>query len=217
MEKFRNTAVTNLNVTNLEEVKPDNQPMENYKNWSRRKFSKAVVSAQLLLASGALTIPLACKSKEQGSEAEFNPAQKETLELAMDEIIPANEKMPSASQIGSLEYVKGIIEELPELSPLFHGLIEEIESQSQLISGTGFATLNRKERINVLQSIEKSSPELFKTLKDFTYESYYTNEKIYSLINYDPHPTGTAGPEMDPFDDTLLDRVKTLPPIYIKI
>ncbi|MCX2718128.1 gluconate 2-dehydrogenase subunit 3 family protein [Lentiprolixibacter aurantiacus] len=192
--------------------------MKNDKNLSRREFSKAVISAQLLLASGFLTVHLACKgNKDSKAGAIFNPSQKETLSLATDEIIPANKNMPSASEVGSLQYVTSIIEEMPELAPLFNSLIDEIESQSANTYKAAFASLNREQRIEVLKNLEQSSPELFNILKDFTYESYYTNEKVYSLIKYEPHPTGTSGPDMEPFDEKLLERVKNIPPMYTKI
>ena len=39
----------------------------------------------------------------------------------------------------------------------------------------------------------------------------------FFLIKYEPHPTGTLGPKMEPFDEKLLNRVKKTPPMYTKI
>ena len=186
--------------------------------WSRRRFTKAVISAQALIASGALTIPLACvETKKNKGKSALDSSQQETLRFAMDEIIPANEKMPSASDIGSVAYVLSIIRELPDLSPLFQSLIDKIEIHSLQNSNSSFSDLNKEERINILTNFEQTEPELFKVLKDFTYESYYTSEKVYELIKYEPHPTGTLGPKMEPFDEKLLNRVKKTPPMYTKI
>ena len=192
--------------------------MNNNNKWSRRRFSKAVISAQFLLASGVLTLPLACaKIKKNEGDSFFDSSQRETLKIAMDEIIPANEKMPSASEIGSVSYVIKIIDELPDLAPLFVTGINEIETRSLANSNSGFSGITKEERIDILKKFEQSEPELFKVLKDFTYESYYTSEQIYELIKYEAYPTGTSGPEMNPFDGKLLDRVKETPPIYTKI
>ena len=190
----------------------------NNDKWSRRRFSKSVISAQLLLASGALTLPLACaKSKKSDHDSTLDNSQQETLKLVMDEIIPANEKMPSASEIGSVAYVINIIKDLPELSPLFQSSINKIKNRSLQKSKASFSDLNKQERINILIEFEQTEPKLFGVLKDFTYESYYTSESVYKLIKYEPHPTGTAGPKMDPFNEKLLDRVKNIPPMYTKI
>jgi hypothetical protein len=190
----------------------------NNNKWSRRRFTKAIISAQALMASGTLMLPIACvESKNIENDFSLDNSQQETLKNAMDELIPANEKMPSASKIGSVNYVLNILKELPELSPLFIGIIDKIEAQSLQKSNSSFSKLNKEKRINVLTSIEQTEPELFKVLKDFTYESYYTSKEVYELISYEPHPTGTSGPKMEPFDDKLLDRVKNSPPLYTKI
>lgn len=192
--------------------------MNKNNKWTRRRFTRAVISAQALLASGVITLPLACadgKKTEDGSS--LDNAQQETLKFAMDEIIPANDKMPSASKLGGVTYVLKILEELPNLSPLFIGLIDKIDRQSLQQSNFNFAQLNRPMRITVLTTIEQTEPDLFKVLKDFTYESYYTNEVVYELIKYEPHPTGTSGPKMEPFDEKLLDRVKNTSSMYTKI
>ena len=186
--------------------------------WSRRKFTKAVISAQVLLASGTLTLPLACaEAKKTEGVFPLDNSQQETLKFAMDEIIPANNKMPSASEIGGVSYVFKILEELPDLSPLFISLTDKIEDQSLQLSGSAFSKLNSERRIAVLTTIEQTEPGLFKVLKDFTYESYYTNDAVHGLIGYEPHPTGTTGPEMEPFDEKLLGRVKNTPTMYTKI
>lgn len=182
--------------------------------WSRRRFSKAVVSAQLLLASGALSLPLSClEKKDPDSNALLSSSEKETLKFAMDGIIPSNNKMPSASQIGGVDYILKTLEELPDLQPLFSLLFETIEAKSQ----GSFANLSASEQTEILKQFEQSDPDLFKVLKDFTYEAYYTNEAVYELIGYEPYPTGTKGPTMEPFDENLLNRVKDLPPMYTKI
>lgn len=192
--------------------------MKNDQLWSRRRFSKAVISAQLLLTSGALSLPLSCLNNKN---PKINPlltsSELETLKSAMDCIIPSNDKMPSASEVGGIEYILKILEEFPELKPLFNQLLATIDSNSLGINNIGFSHLNPSEQTEILKQMESTEPDLFKVLKDFTYESYYLNEKVYSLIGYEPHPTGTLGPTMEPFDENLLNRVKDLPPMYTKI
>ena len=113
--------------------------MEN-KNWSRRRFTKAVISAQALIASGVLALPLSCKeeSKSESSRSSntvgLTTAEQQTLELAMALVIPAQGKMPSAAEAGGLDYVLNILEELPDLRPLFLGLVE---ARGSLTTPTG--------------------------------------------------------------------------------
>lgn len=188
------------------------------KKWSRRSFTKAVVSAQALIASGVISLPLACNetSKSEVGKPLSLDAQN-ILKKATDIVIPANEKMPSASQVGSLSYILKILEELPELTPLFVSLTDKIDLHSEKEWKSNFTDLSYEQGYQVLTFMEETEPELFKVLKDFTYESYYTNTEVYELINYVPYPTGSSGPEMEAFDIKLLDRVRTIPPFYTKI
>ncbi len=190
----------------------------NNSKWSRRRFTKAVISAQTLLVSGVLTLPLACvDTKNPEGDSSLSSSQQMILGFAMDEIIPENGKMPSASKIGSVSYVLRILGELPALSPLFISLVDKIEVRSIQQSNSSFSKLNREKRITILTTVEQTEPQLFKVLKDFTYESYYTSGEVYELIKYEPYPTGSSGPKMESFDEKLLDRVKNTPPMYTKI
>ena len=190
--------------------------MKDSNTWSRRQFSKAVISAQLLLASGILTLPMAC-ADDKKSNTLFTDSETDTLKFVMDEIIPANETMPSASQAGALTYVLNILKELPDLTPLFQQSLRLIESRSLEIQNAGFAALDSEKRIAILQGMETSDPELFSVIKNFIFEGFYTSETVFPLIGYEPHPTGTSGPDMEPFDEQLLVRVKNIPPMYTKI
>lgn len=188
------------------------------KKWSRRGFTKAVISAQALIASGGLALQLGCdNSKKPLVDSSLNSQRQEVIKSAMDVIIPSSDKMPSASQVGGLNYILNILNELPELEPLFVSISDKIESQSHQEFGSNFIKLDENKRFEVLTVIERSEPQLFKVIKDFTYESYYTNKEVYQLIEYNPYPTGSSGPDMKPFDPKLLDRVRTSPPFYTKI
>lgn len=192
--------------------------MTQKKVWSRRQFSKAIISAQVLLASGALTFPIACKTdKKTQQNALLLESELETLKYAMDEIIPKSIKMPSASEVGGIDYILNILDELPDLLPVFQSTVSNLENISLAKSNKAFSEIEKDNRVAVLKYLEKDSPDLFGVLRNFTYESYYTSPKVYELIGYEPHPTGTMGPKMEPFDEKLLDRVKTMSPMYIKI
>ena len=54
--------------------------MENNQNWSRRKFSKAIISAQLLIASGVLSIASSCDS--DGNKKTITGMELERIRVA---------------------------------------------------------------------------------------------------------------------------------------
>jgi hypothetical protein len=183
--------------------------------WSRRKFSKAVISAQLLLASGVLSLSVSCETK--GKLNPLKKSQRAILRIAMDDIIPESDKMPPASEIGGLDYISEILIELPDIKALFESLLQKIEANSMQRFDSHFVKLNTDKRTQLLQEFEKTENELFNVLKNFVYESYYLNPLIWERIGYESYPTGSAGPTMEPFDNALLARMQTLSPSYKKI
>ena len=192
--------------------------MQSNSQWSRRKFSKAVLSLQALVATGALNINMGCASdeKKQGDNLLGTTAQQR-LKLAMDEIIPASEKMPSASEVGGIDYILKVLKGYPELIDPFEKVLFNLNELSKSTVNDNFENLNSTSRVTVLQKFEKEQSQMFAVLQNFVYEGYYINEKVWKLIGYEPYPTMAAGPEMEPFDETMLDRVKQMSSTYIKV
>lgn len=189
--------------------------MDRNNTWSRRNFSKAVLSLQALVASGALNIPFGCSTKENaGKSVMLSPSMEKLLQLAMDELIPGSDSMPAASEAGGMQYIFNVLEEHPGLQEGFGQILRALDEQSNKFKKSGFGNLDRDSRISVLLQFEKEQPGMFSVLRDFVYESYYINEKVWKLIGYEPFTTLSAGPEMEPFDEKLLERVRQMPALY---
>ena len=189
--------------------------MENTNLWSRRKFSKAALSFQVLIASGILNIPIACSPK--GDTRVLGLSLQKLLKLVMDEIIPSSDNMPAASEIGGIEYILNVLNEYPDLLVGFKQLLTTLKDQSRASTNDEFENLNSDSRIAVLKQFEKEQSDMFSVLRDFVYESYYINEKVWKLIGYEPYPTLSTGPEMEPFDEAILERVKQMSSFYLNV
>jgi hypothetical protein len=133
----------------------------------------------------------------------------------MDQIVPASDTMPSASSVGGVEYILSVLESYPDLIASMVEILNNLEQLTQKTHQKNFVDVSSEQRIQILSAYESTHPELFSILRNFVYESYYVNEKVWKLIGYEPHPTLSAGPEMEPFDPGLLERVKKLPQSYI--
>ena len=77
-----------------------------------------------------------------------------------------------------------------------------------------FDQIDRESRIELLAALEKNSPRIFAMLRDSTYESYYTQPRIWKLIGYEFYPTDHAGPHMKPFDEAVLTEMRKRPKFY---
>ena len=191
--------------------------MEDKKLWTRRKFSKAILSLQALITSGILSAPIGCNpNKNDNNGSSIEDKNRDILVMAMNEIIPQSDSMPSASQAGGLKYILDILNEHPGLAPGFTEVLNRLNAYAKEKQNDDFKNLSSQLRVDVLKHFELKQSELFSVLKHFVYESYYVNEKIWKLIGYEPYPTLSTGPEMEPFDENLLERVKNHTKLYIE-
>lgn len=181
--------------------------------WTRRKFIETSMLAQLAISSGVLSQLYSCAPDEKSTKVLSSATQK-ILKAAMDEIIPADDSMPSASEVGGLNYLIKLLEQFPDQAKKLSLGLNNLNDSCAKSFGKDFAGVTSNKRISMLQESEKNDPAFFNQLRDYTYESYYLSPQVWKLIGYEPHPTLSSGPLMEPFDEKLLDRVRMLPAIF---
>jgi hypothetical protein len=57
-------------------------------------------------------------------------------------------------------------------------------------------------------------------VRDLTYEAYYAHPRVLEALERVTgwrYETAIAGAEMEPFDERLLERMRTAPPRYRKV
>ena len=143
--------------------------------------------------------------------------QRESLWAAMDELVPANDGMPSASEVGGLEYLERAGRDEPQIATDLKQGLDALEQLSQRRFHAPFARLSSSQRIEVLSALETGSPEVFAKLRDHVYESYYMQPKVWKLIGYKFYPTNESGPHMKPFDESVLAKVRQMPKLYREV
>jgi hypothetical protein len=167
-------------------------------SWSRREF----------LAAGAAAPLIAIETR--AAAAAFDEREHAMLRAAMDEIIPAVDGMPAASDIGGVAYLERVAAADAQVANEIRGALAALAK----CSSAGFETLDHEARIAALRTLESGDPVEFAHLRDYVYESYYTQPKIWKLIGYEFYPTDHPGPHMAPFDDSVLADVRKRPKLY---
>ena len=157
-------------------------------------------------------------SIQAAAAAVFTPAERETLTAAMDEIIPAADDMPSASQAGGVDYLERMIPPIQGLLEQFRQGLAKLDAVSRKLGSGPFAKLSRPDRVKVLAALERDgNPEFFATLRDFVYEAYYTRPDVWRRIGYESHLTDHRGPQMKPFDESVLAQVRKRGTLYREV
>lgn len=191
--------------------------------WSRRRFletglKSSVVASGAKLAGFVPLSALAANPVPAVTPAIFTDDERHLLRAAMDEIVPAADGMPSAGEVGGVEYLERVGREDAEAKTQLKKSLGALARLSRKEQRAPFVRLSRAKRTEVLRKFEASHPpSLFTTLRDFTYEAYYTNPRVWKLIGYEFYPTNHGGPKMKPFDESVLAKVKERGKLYREV
>jgi len=177
-------------------------------NRTRRWFLLGAVAAPAVAMALEACARLARTSNvNSASPCGLGDPECSLLRSVIDELIPAGEGMPAASEVGSLEYLAQLARDHSEVQ----GELEMALARLRMLSrGTSFTGLSHPERVQALSELEKSARREFSILRDYTYEAYYTRSQVWLLIGYDGHST----PEEHWNDDLLLAPVRAMPRLY---
>ncbi len=187
------------------------------KGITRREFLETGIAGSLVagVASAQFSAP---KPEKRGRKPQpLSERDRKTLAAAIDEIIPASDGMPSAGQVGGVQYLDRAARENREIADELHKSLDALNGTSQKRFGKGFTALSHQEKVQALSSLEQLDAAEFAALRDHVYESYYTQPAVWKKIGYDFHPTNEGGPMMKPFDESVLAEVRKKPKYYREV
>lgn len=190
------------------------------RDWTRRKFLERALKGSFI-AGGAATADIIAPAKAHANDPAgrtrgvYDEQQRKMLRVTMDEIIPAGDGMPSVNEVGGLEYLTRIAGENSQIKREIEKSISALAALSRKQFGREFTALAPAERVEALKKFEAQRPKQnFVRLRDYIYEAYYTQPKVWKLIGYSFYATNGPGPDMKPFDPSSLDRVRNMPKLY---
>jgi hypothetical protein len=182
-------------------------------NWTRRRFLNTSITGSVALGGGAAGELISTIQPLPGAASDLPATDRALWIAAMDTIIPRGDSMPSASEAGGIEYFERLKTSSSDIAKDFANFTELLSRLTQA-KGEAFQQLSPGDRVVILQLAEKQEPVLFGKFRDYVYESYYTQPQIWKLIGYQLYPTDHVGPHMKPFDDAILEQVRSKPRFY---
>ncbi len=193
------------------------------KNWTRRKFLETSLKGSIM-AGGAITAGVVARGEIRAGEAPeehsdvFDPRELKLLRAAMDEIIPAGDEMPAASEVGGVEYLTRLARENPKIKQELQKSLRTLAALTRKQFGKDFTSLAHPERVEALKKFEAQRPrQNFIKLRDHVYEAYYTQPRVWKRLGYPFYPTNGPGPHMKPFDPSALDEVRKMGKLYREV
>ncbi|HEY3128390.1 MAG TPA: gluconate 2-dehydrogenase subunit 3 family protein [Acidobacteriota bacterium] len=186
---------------------------------TRRRFLKSGLTGSLAIRAVAATAISATGLSETQQRA--SPAatvrrhEDKLLQAITDEIIPAGDGMPAASEVGSVEYLEKLAQTLPDLKRALGEGLKTLQEVCRRSFSGDFLNLSKAKRVEALKEWEKKGAEgFFPTLRDYIYEAYYTQPQVWRLIGYDFYPAKGQRPAMKAFDAAALKEVRKRPKFY---
>ena len=148
---------------------------------------------------------------------------REALVTAIaDRLIPGDAHWPPAGRTSPARHLDRVLARVPELRAGVLALLDAVETEALAAGADGFAALPDPERDAVLRRVEAAPAHsgAFRAVYELVCEAYYRHPLVTRVT---AERTGfdtsvpLRGVELEPFDERLLDRVRSLPPHYRRV
>ena len=138
--------------------------------------------------------------------------QRGLLADALNRIVPAQDEMPAAGDLGIAEFVESVAAgSSAKRRNLLEGLVRiELAAAER---GGAFASLSADAQTDALRAVQTTDPVFFQELVTQTYRGYYTNETVFGLLSY--RAPNREGYDPIPFDESLLEPVRQRGQVWV--
>ena len=147
----------------------------------------------------------------------FTESQEGLLKEVVNCIVPAEDGFPGAGDLGVASHIDATIAESAAMKKLFLAGLAHVEITAFRTLGRDFAGLSPEEKYRALRQVEQEESDFWDALVQQTYNGYYTDPAILSLIRQEARPPQPRGYPMRPFDLKLLDNVRNRAPLYRRV
>ena len=183
------------------------------RNVSRRGFLRASLGGSLV-AGAALAADRAWATPARSA---LSGPERETLRLAIDEIIPREEGRRAASEVGGPAFLERRANDDAAFGGELKRLLSALDEAGRARFGRPFARLTGDERVDLLRGLERTERDLFGVFRDSVYEAYYGRPEVWKGIGYEFHAGIEARPSIDRFDESALVNVRRLAKCYREV
>jgi hypothetical protein len=147
----------------------------------------------------------------------LSTAQQRTLAAWAERLVPAEGPWPSAAAVEAHMYADNCAARSPLLRSMLLRAVDLVDREARADHGRGFAECGEDERDELLRGLESGEDAvLFDLVLELLFEGYYRAPQVLEVVE---QRTGfqvmapVEGVEIEAFDESLLERVKGLPPL----
>ncbi len=131
----------------------------------------------------------------------LTPTERAILAATANRIIPANDTLPGAGDLG----VPATIEQtLAHAATLRRTFLDGLRAIDFAGGDQGFVALTTEEQDALLRAVEASHPTFFDLLVEHIYRGYYALPIVQRALGLSGEPPQPRGHYLPPFDPALL-------------
>jgi hypothetical protein len=192
------------------------------KKLSRREFVEigmlTSLAAHAETSPGVLLLGAQDRPKNGGTDkSAFRTGELDSLRAVMDEIIPAQDGMPSCSQAGGVSYLEQLASQDAGARTEMLSALSALEKFSQEQMHRAIPQLGHDQRVQMLVAFQQHDEASFRVIRDSVYEAYYEQQSVWKLIGYEFYATNNMGPASEPFDEQALAEARKRPRFYREV
>ncbi len=149
----------------------------------------------------------------------FGANEKRILRAAIDTLIPAAAGMPAASEIGGVGYVDRVTAADAKIRALLSDGLRAVDTHCRTATGVEFAASRPDQQRDALSHFERADTPagFFAALRDITYEAYYTQPQIWTVLGYTFRRSSKRTAQLERFDESRVARVRVMAPLFLDV
>jgi hypothetical protein len=168
---------------------------------SRRTFMHGVVASAVVAGVADFTISGGAMSVPETGVNVLTPNQHRVLAVVLNRLIPPNDAMPGAGDLGVGRFIEQLLASAPHLAPHLRPLLDVFPNE-QVIGRIANADIDA-----TLRTLETEQGESFDLLVQAAYNGYYGHARVQELLTWaDPVDSGGRIPET--LDSPILTTVR---------
>ena len=147
----------------------------------------------------------------------LSDAQLALVTSVLDRIIPADDAIPGAGELGVAQFIDSVLGGSIALRRIFAVGLDRVTLTSHEAYSRGFEELSDERKDAVLKRVEAAEPEFFQQLVLRTYNGYYTDPHALAALGIDPTPPQPRGHDIERGNLDLIERVKARGTAYRQV
>jgi len=162
------------------------------------------------------------KKKRSGRRRHTHPAperrltgsERVNLQTVMERLVPSVDDQPDAGVNHFVDEVASMASKAPRFKHSLITILDAISLDSNVRASGGLLGLSGESIDKIIRDIESILPNEFVTLLEMVYIAYYSDVDVIHRIGWIDRPLQPEGFELEPFDESVIDKVRQREPFW---